>query len=191
MPRPEMIMVCGSNGAGKSTLTYSAQKKSPGELPFIDPDKIAKERQATPIETGRIVSTAVKEYIAAKRSFVRESTLTSNFDFQMLQAAQENGFKTSLVYVGIGSADDAVNRVRQRHAKGGHSVPEKDIRRRYARSLENLPKAIRQVDAARVVDNSGEKYREVATFEKGALKTHEFTPAWFKKPLGALTGNTP
>jgi predicted ABC-type ATPase len=37
-----------------------------------------------------------------------------------------------------GSVTARVRRVRQRMRKGGHSVPESDIRRRFSRSLQHL-----------------------------------------------------
>ena len=54
--KPAMIMICGPNGAGKSTLTYAARKKDGMDIPYIDPDRIAKDLQCTPIEAGKIVS---------------------------------------------------------------------------------------------------------------------------------------
>lgn len=183
---PEMVMVCGSNGSGKSTYTKKAIESGAYKMPFLDPDEVAKKEQATPLQASKIVSNAIKGYIKNKQSFLRESTLSAKFDLRMIQEAKEKGFATSLVYICAGSPDSAVQRVSDRYAKGGHTVPEEDIRRRYARSLENLPGAIKQVDKARIVDNSGDRYKEVATFENGKLRSHEFTPDWFKKPLEAL-----
>ena len=184
--QPKMVMVCGSNGAGKSTLTYRARAESGDTLPFLDPDRIAKEQQCSPIMAGKIVTSTIKKYIEAGQGFVRESTLTANFDFQSMRAAKEKGFHVTLHYVGIGSADDAVARVKQRHADGGHTVPEEDIRRRYERSLENLPEAIKQADLARILDNSGNDYNLIAVFERGRLVSHTSTPPWFQKTLEKL-----
>jgi predicted ABC-type ATPase len=188
--QPEMVLVCGSNGAGKSTFTRAARDAGGMQIPVIDPDEVSKGIDAPPdrvlIETGRKVAETIKQYTDEKRSFARESTLSSKFDMKMLNEAKENGFKTSLVYVCVGDAQKAVDRVAHRHAQGGHTVPENDIKRRYSRSLEYLPEAIKLVDKATLYDNRGASYKEVATFEKGKLKTHDFTPEWFKKPLKVL-----
>ena len=189
--QPEMVMVCGANGAGKTTFTNAARERGEFKIPFLDPDAIAKKEQATPVEAGKLVANAIKGYLADKQSFIRESTLSAKFDLRMMQEAKENGFKTSLIYICNGSPDTAVARVAKRHADGGHTVPEEDIRRRFVRGLDNLPEAIRRADEATIYDNCGEKYRKVATFENGKLKTHDFTPAWFKKPLEALKANLP
>ena len=50
-------------------------------------------------------------------------------------------------------------RVASRAARGGHSVPYEDVIRRFARSLENLPKAIALADKATILDNSTQGYR--------------------------------
>ena len=184
--KPEMIMVCGSNGAGKTTLTNAARARGEYKMPFLDPDEIANREKLSPVEAGKLVANTIKGYIENKESFIRESTLSAKFDLRMMQEAKAKGFETTLIYVCNGSPDTAVARVAQRHADGGHTVPEEDIRRRYARGLDNLPEAIKLVDKAIIYDNSGEKYKEVATFEQGKLKIHEFTPEWFKKPLDAL-----
>lgn len=182
-----LTMVCGSNGAGKSTLTYRMLKDlelEKGEvIPFIDPDRIAKSQELSPIEAGKATSREVKKHILDGVSFIKESTLTSNFDFQMIQLAKDNGFKVNLVYVGIKSANYAIFRIKTRLKTGGHFVPDEDVKRRYSRSLSNLPKAIAEVDTARIIDNSTKDYKEVASFEKCKLVTQNFTPEWFKKPL--------
>ena len=125
----------------------------------------------------------IRENIAKKLSFIRESTLTAKFDFQMIKAAKESGYRVALLYVGVNKVEISINRVKRRHESGGHSVPEEDIRRRYVRSLENLPEAIRLADTAIIFDNSGKKYKQIALFEKGRLMSHTSPPEWFKKTL--------
>ena len=47
---------------------------------------------------------------------------------------------------------------------GGHDVPEGDVRRRFARSLANLPAAVELSAETRIYDNASPEnpYREVA-----------------------------
>ena len=179
-------MVCGSNGSGKSTFTRAAQKIGKYTMSFLDPDEIGKNARASAVKAGKLVIATTREYLANKISFIRESTLSGKFDLRILEEAKAKGFITELVYICNGTPDTAVARVAQRYAKGGHTVPEEDIRRRYARSLEHLPEAIRRADKATIYDNSGEKFKKVAIFENGTLIEHEFTPEWFKTPLETL-----
>lgn len=55
-----------------------------------------------------------------------------------LRVAKDARFTIHLNYLWLPSVDLAVRRVRQRVRKGGHAVPESDIRRRYARSIGHL-----------------------------------------------------
>lgn len=48
-----------------------------------------------------------------------------------------------------------MQRVRLRVEKGGHDVPEASVRRRWSRSLEQLPWFLQQADQAAIFDNSG------------------------------------
>ena len=73
--------------------------------------------------------------------------------------AKKKGYSIELVYIGLESSDLAWARVASRAARGGHSVPYEDVIRRFARSLENLPKAIALADKATILDNSTQGYR--------------------------------
>jgi predicted ABC-type ATPase len=62
---------------------------------------------------------------------------------------------------------------------GGHNVPEIDIRRRYERSLRNLPLAIGRADHAILLDNSTDKgYQFVAHFVYGKAHWFQDVPPW-------------
>lgn len=56
----------------------------------------------------------------------------------MLREARERGFRVIVHYVMIGSADQAVERVKLRVKMGGHHVPEEDVIRRFDRSIRHL-----------------------------------------------------
>lgn len=177
---PQLILICGCNGSGKSTFTYSTLQKEQ-HLIYVDPDRIAKEENCSPMQAGRMALIRTKEFLANKESFLKESTLSSQSDLKLIKDAQLQGFSVKMTYLGLDSADDAVERVDRRYKNGGHSVPEEDIRRRYERTLENLPKAIALVDKIRIIDNSKNDYQHVATFEKGQLKEQNSSPKWFKQ----------
>lgn len=67
-----------------------------------------------------------------------ESTLSGKTYIGFLRDAKQAGYEIELHYVWLTSADMAVQRVRQRVKKGGHPVPESDIRRRYQRSTDHF-----------------------------------------------------
>ena len=97
----------------------------------------------------------------------------------MMRQASDRGFQIYLVYVALSHPDLHIERVRLRVALGGHDVPEGDIRRRYARSLAQAPKALQLADEAVVLDNSGVYPRRILSLRQGhVIWEHEALPEW-------------
>ncbi len=71
----------------------------------------------------------------------------------MMVEAKTRGWQVNLIYVGVNNVHISIERVAQRVAAGGHNVSQEDIRRRYTRSLTNLPIAIQQAGYASIFDN--------------------------------------
>lgn len=62
---------------------------------------------------------------------------------------------------------------------GQHNVPLDDIQRRYYRSMENLPVAMRLADRSVVVDNTGRGFRLLLIRRNGVSRTYgRNLPAW-------------
>jgi len=179
---PHLLMICGPNGSGKSTFTNKTKLRD--IMPVIDPDLIAKLDDLHPMTAGKETSRRVKRFIAEGKSFAKESTMTSNFDFKLMVQAKEHGYDVELFYVALESPQDSILRIKQRVSLGGHHVPDEDVIRRYGRSMNNLEKALSTVDRAAIIDNSRRQDRTVATAEKGTLTlTEEATPGWLKRAL--------
>ncbi len=93
--------------------------------------------------------------------------------------ARDRGFDVGLIYVGTSNSDINVARVARRVRLGGHDVPEIDIRRRYERSLLNLPIAVARADMSIIFDNSSPGgYQLVAVFEHGTAQWFQEAPSW-------------
>ena len=149
-------MICGPNGAGKSTLSKAIATRH--NVVCIDPDALAVSG-LSPIAAGKVAAAMARTMIAHRISFARESTFTAKFDFQIMQMAKEAGYAIHLTYIRLETPELAISRVQSRVLHGGHDVPEADIRRRYWRSLENLPRALELVDEFVPLDNSEDGYR--------------------------------
>lgn len=158
---PELVMVCGPNGAGKSTFTRTLAMEQ--NVICIDPDAIAASG-LSPIAAGKAAASMAKLFLTQGVSFIRESTLTSHFDFWLMEEAKNKGYFVRLVYISLNSVELALSRVGSRVSKGGHSVPAEDIMRRYYRSKKNLEKAAAIADATVFLDNSSRQYN-VTTLE--------------------------
>jgi predicted ABC-type ATPase len=143
MSKPVIYLFGGSNGAGKTTF---AKAYLPNENPdgrFLNADEIARglspfSPQTMALKAGRLMLEEVRGCIEARQSFGMESTLSGKTYIGLLSEARKAGYEIELHYLWLPNVELAVRRVRQRVRKGGHSVPESDIRRRYQRSIDHL-----------------------------------------------------
>jgi predicted ABC-type ATPase len=153
---PRLWLLAGPNGAGKSTYapTLSA---SVGQV--ITADEIARRLSPTapervPLLAGREAINRMRVLLGNRESFAIETTLSGSLHLRLARQAKSEGWYLGLVYVGLRSSDVAIRRVRNRKRKGGHGVPATDVRRRYQRSLQNLPIIFGIADEVLVFDNS-------------------------------------
>jgi predicted ABC-type ATPase len=181
--RPQFILVAGPNGSGKSTLT-SAGSKFFSVLPILDPDAIARTIQVDPngssaLAAGRQALKQAANHLRAGASFAVETTLSGHNYLRMMLDARQQGFDVILIYVGTADPEINIARVNRRVILGGHHVPKEDIRRRYERSLSNLPIAVSKADYSLLFDNSGsDGYQLVAFFDHGEAQWLQAAPTW-------------
>ena len=74
--------------------------------------------------------------------------------YRTVLKVKELGYCVSLYYVGLESADLAIERVRYRVTKGGHGIDEQIIRNRYIKSFENLREILPLCDNINLYDNT-------------------------------------
>ncbi|MBV6717183.1 zeta toxin family protein [Paenibacillus chitinolyticus] len=178
--KPQMTVFAGTNGAGKSTITEVIGNRV-GEV--IDADAIAKQLsplhpESVSVAAGREALKRVQSCIDQRRDFSIETTLAGGNVVRQMQRAKAAGFDITMYYVGLKNVDYHIERVARRVEQGGHSIPEEDIRRRYDRSLDRVPEALRLTDRAFVFDNST-GFKKVAEFDHGKLQIHvKQSPDW-------------
>jgi predicted ABC-type ATPase len=120
-----------------------------------------------------------RDYLENRESFAIEATLASRSTVTTILEARTRGFIVQLVYVCVDTPERSIKRVRERTARGGHFVPDEDVRRRYERSLQNLPGVLRQAHKAIVFDNSDEDLRKILETQAGAIVWRANNePAW-------------
>ena len=180
MSRPEVFCVCGCNGVGKSTYIKALFAD---KLPKVDPDLIKKEHNCSEIAAGKIALAQIDSFLAAKKTFVKESTLTSKFDFKTIEQAKALNYKIILYYLGVANPKLLIYRIKNRVALGGHHIDSDTVLRRYSKSSQNLIMAIHLCDHVFVFDNSFMYLQMVATFARGQLTKLNFCPEWFKPVL--------
>ena len=177
----------GPNGAGKSTF-YNLGTILPRDQKRINSDEILRENKGD-WKNLRDQSNAMKEAVKRIKTYLQEgislnqeTTLTGNSIINNIRKAKNMGFTVRMYYVGLESADLAVARVADRVRVGGHGIEEKDIRKRYESSLQNLKTAIQLCDEVYVYDNTV-SFQQVAIFKDGVKITDTEMCGWLEHAL--------
>jgi predicted ABC-type ATPase len=164
LAEPNRIYVlAGVNGAGKSSIAGAAFRDAGAD--YYNPDEAARlirsanGRLSQPEANGlawqqgrRLLERAIDERL----DFAFESTLGASTIPRLLVQAAEKGAEVRIWYVGLASVELHIARVRARVRRGGHDIPEADIRRRFDNSRLNLIHLMPKLAALRVFDNSAE-----------------------------------
>lgn len=121
---PTIFVVAGPNGCGKSTLTRTTRFVG---SEVIDPDAIASRLSPGAPErathsAGREAVRLRRALIRAGRTFVVESTIAGHGTLRLMEAAREAGYRVELHYVAVGTPEQALDRIRNRVALGGHDA---------------------------------------------------------------------
>lgn len=161
-PAPIITVLAGVNGAGKSSVGGAALRAAGAA--YFNPDEFARRlvtAESLTQENANAVAWAygkekLEEAIAKGADFTFESTLGGKTITSLLIRGAGKGHLLEIWFVGLESVDLHLKRVAERVAKGGHPIPETDIRKRWVGSHENIIRLIPFVNTLRVVDNSRE-----------------------------------
>lgn len=181
---PTLTVVAGPNGSGKSTLAQSVDFEGRDRL--LDPDAIAialnpSNPSAAAIAAAREALNRTAAHVNHGVSFAIETTLSSRGRIDLLRRAKSRGYKIHLVFIAMDTPERCIARVLHRAERGGHFVPDADVRRRYARSVANAASALQLADIAHFYDNSGDAPRLVLVAEAGKVVWRaEVLPEWIK-----------
>jgi predicted ABC-type ATPase len=108
------------------------------------------------------------------RGFTSWNTLAGRTFRHVMRTARDAGFTITIVYLFLDSPDTCVQRVHERVLKGGHSVPEVDIRRRFLRSIRNFWRLYRPLaDHWLLVYNAGNQPLDVAAGTAADISVHD------------------
>lgn len=163
MTQPRVIIIAGPNGAGKTTFAREFLPQEAGCPVFVNADLIAAglspfAPEQAAIRAGRLMLQAMAEHAAKRESFAFETTLSGLGCARQIPQWQERGYHVELFFLGLPTADLAVQRVAERVRQGGHNIPEATIRRRFASGLRLLKQVYQPlVDEWAVYDNSGDE----------------------------------
>ncbi|NMG11305.1 zeta toxin family protein [Brasilonema sp. UFV-L1] len=140
---PSLYIIGGANGSGKTTVSMSLLANFLDCFEYVNADAIAAglsplNPESMAIVAGRLMITRLRTLSNSGSDFAFETTLAARTFAPFIIECKAKGYIINLIYFWLQSPDLAVERVAQRVASGGHSIPEDVIRRRYERGKKNL-----------------------------------------------------
>lgn len=176
---PVVVAIAGPNGAGKTTFFHS--HLAAAGLRFVNADLLGAELAVKPYEAARLADALRCAMLDQGESFIFETVFSDPVGEKIgfLEEATRRGYTVVLCYIGLADSQQSIERVAMRVLQGGHDVPVKKLRERYARSLNNLEAAIARLPYVLVYDNSdlNMAYRQVAIFADVTLLLAGADPA--------------
>jgi predicted ABC-type ATPase len=168
----KVYIISGPNGCGKTVLADKLVEEF--RLPFINADNIALRLSQggdigkVKLQAGKIFLKELRDHINENISFVVETTLAGKYYFpKIIEDLKKKRYEVILIHILIASPEEAVNKVKQRVRKGGHSVPEQDVVRRFGRSKRNFWNFYKnKVDSWKIYFSVEENFIPVAFGEK-------------------------
>lgn len=142
MPR-SIVLVAGPNGAGKSTAAPFLLRDTFAVSEFVNADQIAQGLSAfspetVALEAGRVMLSRLEELARRRATFAFEMTLASRSFAPWLRDRRSEGYDVYIVFLWLPDPAEAVRRVAERVAQGGHAVAADVVYRRYAAGLRNF-----------------------------------------------------
>lgn len=141
--QPTVYVIAGPNGAGKTTFARRFFPASVDCRHFLNADLIAAGLSPFAPETqnvlaGRILLTRIRELAQEHENFSFETTLAGRSYVRTMRELRVQGYHVVLFYLWLPNVNLAIDRVASRVRRGGHGIPEADIRRRFTKGVRNL-----------------------------------------------------
>ena len=164
MADKHLYIISGPNGAGKTTASYTMLPKILRCKEFVNADEIARglspfNPESVAIEAGRLMLKRINELPQRNVSFSIETMLSTRSYFRLVEKAHSQGYDVTLLYFWLKSPQQAIERVAERVAKGGHNIPNDTIIRRYWEGLDNLFNIYMPIVDTWILVNNGETPR--------------------------------
>ena len=140
---PEIYMIGGPNGAGKTTSAKSLLPQLLHCHEYVNADAIAAalspfDPESVSIQSGRLMLERIHHLANQQKSFSFETTMASRSFAPFLAECKKNNYAINLIFLWLQNPHLALARVKDRVARGGHSLPSDTILRRYNRSIDNF-----------------------------------------------------
>lgn len=178
MNRPKLYVIAGPNGSGKTTFAEKFLPDYVACFEFINADLIAKGLSPfipakVAIKAGKILLDQIADCSRRKVNFAFETTLAGRSYLRLFRRVKHQGYAIHMFFLWLPTVQLALARIADRVQKGGHDIPDRDVRRRFARGVKNLFHTYRLLcDTWSIFDNSTGSPEQVCIAEQGVIKVH-------------------
>lgn len=167
MTQKTIIIIAGPNGAGKTTFARQFLPNEAGCPTFVNADLIAAglspfNPEQAAIKAGRLMLEQLAEHAQRGEDFAFETTLSGRAYLRMIRQWRQQGYRVKLIFLALDRPEEAIARVTQRVAQGGHFVPDELVRRRFAAGLRNCKTLYcQEVDDWFLYNTSGDEWTKI------------------------------
>lgn len=111
------------------------------------------------------------EAVRDNKSLLIETTLSGRYLEKFLRNLSNGNYKIRIVFLFADSPEILIERIAERVKKGGHFVPDEDVRRRFVRGKKIFWKTYKDLaDSWGLIYNSESAFHEVALSENQEIK---------------------
>lgn len=185
--RPEFTIVAGPNGAGKSKLgPYFSKVKA------FDGDKLAMSLRKDHPEwkndwiEGSVITELMSQTdsaIRAHKDFAFETNFSSQLPLTLADRFKEAGYELCFIYFGLSSIEEAMVRVAQRFATGGHDIPNEMVKLNYEAGILQTQRYLGRFENVLFVDGTTD-FGDIVAIHLGRSGKHAITDHpcdWFDR----------
>lgn len=138
-----VYVVAGPNGAGKTTFAKKFLPQYVHCPQFVNADLIAGglspfAPETSALTAGKILLEQMDTLSRKGMDFGFETTLAGKSYVRLFERLRGEGYKIHLFFLWIPDISLALARIKERVKRGGHSIPEPVVKRRFHRGLEHF-----------------------------------------------------